>query len=107
VRWRTTFVHEVQRQLKHLGLNRCFICGSDHLTTHSYPLLALMGGMPHIPGTTIDPEISQDYLLRFDCRTCGYQMFFNSERFRTGDEPILISQGSEEEEARLDREQPL
>jgi hypothetical protein len=107
VRWRTSFLLEVQKQLAQLGLSKCPICESDQLTTNKYPLMAFMGGLPPRAGRPVDPEAAADYLVRCECRTCGHQLLFNSERFRTGNERILVSQGSEEEEAELDQDHPL
>lgn len=107
LRWRKTFLVEVKEKLAQLGLMNCVICESEHLTVHRFPLLALMGDFPPNVSDLGDPEVTVEYLIRIECGICGYVMLFSAERFRTGDDEILVRGMTEEEEDELERRRPL
>jgi hypothetical protein len=107
LRWRKTFLVEVKEKLAQLGLMSCAVCESEHLTVHRFPFLALMGNLPPNISNLDDPEVIVEYLVRVECGICGYVMLFSAERFRAGDDEILVRGMTEEEEDELERRYPL
>ncbi|MGH3671732.1 MAG: hypothetical protein ACRDSH_14025 [Pseudonocardiaceae bacterium] len=98
---------EVKEKLAQLGLTKCGVCESEHLTVHRFPFLALMGEFPSEIDNLDDPEVVIDCLVRVECAMCGYVMVFNAERFRTGNDEILVRGLTEQEEDELERRDPL
>ena len=37
-----------------------------------------------------DPDRFLTFAVQIECATCGYLMLFNAERYRTGNEPIIL-----------------
>jgi hypothetical protein len=101
VRWRQAFIAEVSQALQQLGLRACPICGSaDALGIGRFPAFLLDGGPP--PDGD-DPPLGQDhdydltFAVRIECAVCGYLMLFNAQKYRTGDEQILVRERAEQE----------
>ena len=107
LRWRKTFLVEIKEKLAQLGLMNCAICGSEHLTIHRFPFLALMGNLPPNISNLDDAEVAIEYLVRVECGICGYVMLFSAERFRTRDDEALVRGMTEQEEDELERRHPL
>ena len=101
MRWRQSFIAEVSQSLQQLGLRACPVCGSaDSLGVSRLPLLLADGGPPpdgdDVPlGKDRDHDIT--FAVRIECTACGHLMFFNAERYRTGDEGIMTQELAEEE----------
>jgi hypothetical protein len=107
LRWRKTFLIEIKESLAQLGLMNCAVCKSEHLTVHRFPFLAIMGNLPPNISNLGDAEVIIEYLVRVECGICGYVMLFSAERFRTGDDEILVRGMTEQEEDELERQNPL
>jgi hypothetical protein len=107
LRWRKAFLVETKEKLAQLGLINCAICGSEHLTIHRFPFLALMGNLPPNISNLDDAEVTIEYLVRVECGICGYVMLFSAERFRTRDDEALVRGMTEQEEDELERRYPL
>jgi hypothetical protein len=107
LRWRKTFLIEVKERLAQLGLMKCVVCESEHLTVHRFPFLALMGNLPPNISNLDDTEVTIEYLVRVECGICGYVMLFSAERFRTGGDETLVRGMTEQEEDELERRHPL
>jgi hypothetical protein len=101
VRWRRTFVDETRQHLARLGLKTCPVCESEQIFVSLLPYMISVGGSAWTRAHPPDPETNVLFMVAVECRTCGHTLLFNSERFRTGDEPIMFV-GSEESEAQLD-----
>jgi hypothetical protein len=100
MRWRQSFIAEVSQALQQLGLRVCPICGSaDALGIGRFPAFWLEGGPPP-DGDDLPLGEDQDYDLifavRIECTACGHLMLFNAQKYRTGDEPILVRERAEE-----------
>ena len=102
MRWRQSFIAEVSQALQQLGLRACPICGSaDALGVGRFPVFLLDGGLP--PDSD-DSPLGEDhdhdltFAVRIECTACGHLMLFNSSKFRTEDEPILIRGRAGEED---------
>ena len=101
MRWRHSFIAEVSQALAQLGLRACPICGSaDALGIGRFPAFLLDGGPPpdgdDLPlGEDRDHDLT--FAVRIECAACGHLMLFNAEKYRTGDEPILVRERAEEE----------
>ena len=101
MRWRQSFIAEVSQALQQLGLRACPVCGSaDALGIGRFPAFWLEGGPP-LDGDDLSLAEDDDYHLTFavriECTACGHLMLFNAQRYRTGDEPILVRERAEEE----------
>ena len=101
MRWRQSFIAEVSQALQQLGLRACLICGSaDALGIGRFPAFWLEGGPPpdgdHLP-LGEDDDYDLTFAVRIECTACGYLMLFNAQRYRTGDEQILVRERAEEE----------
>jgi hypothetical protein len=107
MRWRKTFLIEMYDHLQRLGLSRCAVCGSDDLLPHRYPHVVFISGLPPTVTGVPDPEANVEYLVRIECQRCGYVLMFDAEKFRTGDEPITVTGVTDEQEADIERENPL
>ncbi len=101
MRWRKTFMAEVSEALQHLGMKACPVCGSaDSLNMSCFPVILVDAGFPSgagdlPPGQNPDGDIT--FAVRIECDTCGHMMLFNSEKYRTGDEKIMMLGLTEEE----------
>ena len=101
MRWRPAFMAEVFETLQQLGLRACPVCGSaESLTMSHFPVLLVDGRFP--PETDALPlgdyhEGDLTFAVRIECATCGHLMLFNAQRYRTGDEQILVRERAEEE----------
>ena len=104
---------EVAEALQQLGLAACPVCGStESLSMSRFPVLVIEAGFP--PGEDGFPGGSEDgfpggeddrsdmtFAVRIECTTCGHLMLFNAERYRTGDEKIMVQGLTEDEERHL------
>src|SRR4051812_47882536 len=97
MRWRQSFLAEVSRSLRQLGLKACPVCGlADSLNLGHLPALLVEGGL--LAGAD-DNSLREDYELvfavRLECSACGYLMLFNAQRFRSANEKIIVPEGTE------------
>lgn len=105
MRWRQAFMAEVSDTLRRLGLGACPVCGSlEPLGMSHFPVVLVDGGFPAEPGTlphgeSCDGDLT--FAVRVECGTCGHVMLFNAQRYRTGDEKILMLGPTEAEESSL------
>lgn len=102
MRWRRTFIAEVSEKLQQLGMTACPVCGSaESLGAGRFPVLLVDGEFPQ--GTdgghlVEDRDLHITFAMQIECTTCGHLMLFNAERYRTGDEKILVLGPTEEEQ---------
>jgi len=115
MRWRQTFMTEVAEALQHLGLAACPVCGStESLSMSRFPVLVIEAGFPPgedgeaggLPGEDgfpcgEDQRGDMTFAVRVECTACGHLMLFNAERYRTGDEKIMVQGLTEDEERQL------
>ena len=103
MRFRKKAVLEMRDHIARLGLSGCSICGSEtSLGLSDYPVLVSFGGFPHEKtDPRHDPEANVWFAVKVECQVCGHMLFFNSEGFSGGDEPVLFV-GSREYEAEID-----
>jgi hypothetical protein len=91
---RSAFMAEVSEKLQQLGMTACLVCGSaEPLDVGHFPLLLVDGEFPQ--GTDAghlveDRDLQMTFAVQIECTTCGHLMLFNAERYRTGDEKILM-----------------
>jgi ribosomal protein S27AE len=96
MRWRQSFMAEVSDTLQRLGLRACPVCGSlESLDMSHFPVFLADGRSPAEPGDDLT------FAVRVECGTCGHVMLFNAQRYRTGDEKILMLGLTEDEESSL------
>ena len=85
---------EVHQLFQQLGMRACPVCGSaESLSMSPFPVLLVDGTFPpdadDFP-VGVDREGDLTFAIRVDCVTCGYLMLFDSARYRTGDEKIMV-----------------
>jgi Zn ribbon nucleic-acid-binding protein len=101
MRWRQSFIAEVSQALQGLGLRACPVCGSaDALAIGRFPAFLLDGGpAPDRDDLPLGEDHDYDltFAVRIECAACGHLMLFNAEKYRTGDEQILVRDRAEEE----------
>jgi hypothetical protein len=94
MRWRQSFIAEVSQALQQLGLRACPICGSaDALGIGRFPVFLLDGGpVPDRDDVPLGEDHDYDltFAVRIECAACGHLMLFNADKYRTGDEQILV-----------------
>jgi hypothetical protein len=99
MRWRASFVTEVSRSLRQLGLHNCPVCGlADSLGVDYLPVVLIDGRFPPSTDDPVEKDRDNDltFAVRIECTACGYLMLFNAQRFRTADEEIIALEGTEE-----------
>jgi hypothetical protein len=102
MRFRQKSLLGMRDQLSRLGLSTCNVCGTGNLGVSDYPVIVSFGGVHHEkPDPRHDPEANIWYAVKVECDLCGHMMFFNSERYHTGNEQVLFL-GSRELEAQVD-----
>ena len=99
MRWRQAFISEVVEALHQLGMKACPVCSTDALSVSPFPVLIIEGGLP--PGKENLPSWENPYgdiafAVRAECAACGYQMLFNSQKYRADNEKILELEAGEE-----------
>jgi len=107
MRWRQAFMAEVHQSLQQLGMRACPVCGSaESLGMSPFPVLIVDGEFPPgaddlPPGEGRDGDLT--LAIRVECITCGHLMLFNAERYRTGDEKIIVPGLTMEERTRREQ----
>jgi hypothetical protein len=86
---------EVHQSLQQLGMRACPVCGSaESLSMSPFPVLLVEGAFPiDADDLTLGgggPRGDLTFAVRLGCATCGYLMLFDSARYRTGDEKIMV-----------------
>ena len=100
MRWHEAFMTEVARALHQLGMTECPVCGSARsLAMSPFPVLLADAGF----ADPEDPRAGGDltFAVRVECATCGHLLLFNAQKYRTGDEKILVRELAGEQERRL------
>src|ERR1700748_2118801 len=104
MRWHRSFLAAVGQRLQQIGLRACPVCGrADSLRVSPFPVLvtdagpvpaatALAGAQEHVGGITV--------AVQTECAACGHWMLFNSLKFRTGQEQIMLLEVDEDEQGR-------
>ena len=96
MRWSLSFMDEVTEALEHLGMQACPVCGSaDSLGMSPFPVLLVDTGSSRDDGASPGEGRSEGdmtFAVRVECATCGHLMLFNSLRFRTGDQKIMVGE---------------
>ena len=60
---------------------------------------------PKVGGLPLEADFDRQvtFAVEIECTTCGHIMLFNAERYRTGDEAIMVAGLTDEEEDRLEK----
>jgi len=92
MRWRRTFMAEVARTLQQLGMKACPVSGlADSLKMNDFPVLLADGRLPlGVDALGEYHEGDLTFAVRMDCIICCHLMLFDAQRYRTGDEKILV-----------------
>ena len=97
MRWHRSFLAAVGRRLQQLGLRACPVCGrADSLRVSPFPVLLTDAG----PGPGHVDDITA--AVKAECAVCGHWMLFDSLKFRTGQERIVLFEADEEEQRHPD-----
>ena len=102
MRWHRSFLAAVGQRLQQLGLRACPVCGrADSLRVSPFPVLLTDAGP--VPGAAA-PAPPQEHVdditaaVKAECAVCGHWMLFDSLKFRTGQERIVLFEADEEEQ---------
>jgi hypothetical protein len=93
VKWAQPIRDEVTAHLVQLGLAKCPICDGEVLGVNDKPVLLMVGGVGWPTaglGGEKDPDANVEFMIQVECNLCGYNLLFNSERFRGGDMPAFV-----------------
>jgi hypothetical protein len=101
MRWRRTFMAEVARTLQELGMKACPVCGlAESLNMNDFPVLLADGRLPlGVDALGESHEVDLTFAVRMDCIICGHLMLFDAQRYRAGDEKILVLGLAEDEDS--------
>ena len=106
MRLHRSFLAAVTQRLQQLGVRACPVCGrADSLRVSPFPVLvtdagpvpsatARAGAPEHLGGITVAVQV--------ECATCGHWMLFDSLKFRTGQERIMLFEVDEEDQGHPD-----
>jgi hypothetical protein len=101
MRWRKAFMTEVSRMLHQLGMGECPVCGSARsLAVSPFPVLLADAGFPDAEDSLSGGACGGDltFAVRVECATCGHLLLFNAQKYRTGDEQIMVRELTGEQE---------
>ena len=102
MRWHHRFLVAVGQRLQQLGLRACPVCGrADSIRVSPFPVLLTDAGP--VPGAAAraraqEPPDDITAAVRAECAACGHWMLFDSLKFRTGPNRIMLAEGDEEEQ---------
>jgi hypothetical protein len=106
MRWRNAFMAEVAKMLRQLGMRACPVCGSaESLTMSPFPVLLVDVGFPHAADDISrwgKRDGDMTFAVRVECATCGHLLLFNAQKYRTGDEKIMMRELTGEHERHLE-----
>ena len=100
MRWHKDFITEVARALHQLGMGNCPVCGSARsLAMSPFPVLLADAGFADAE----DPRSAGDltFAVRVECTICGHLLLFNAQKYRTGDEKIIVWELADEQQHQL------
>ena len=100
MRWHEAFMTEVARALHQLGMTECPVCGSTRsLAMSPFPVLLADAGFADAE----DPRSGGDltFAVRVECTICGHLLLFNAQKYRTGDEKIIVWELADEQQHQL------
>jgi hypothetical protein len=82
-------IDAIRERIVALGINRCPVCDSGTTIGVDYrPVVVPVGG-PSWAGGDVDQHADLLYMVRLECDLCGLNLFFNVEKFYTGDAPAF------------------
>ena len=96
---------EVARTLHQLGMGECPVCGSARsLAVSPFPVLLADAGFPDAEDSLSGGDCGGDltFAIRVECATCGHLLLFNAQKYRTGDEKIMMRELTGEHERHLE-----
>ena len=102
MRWHRSFLAVVGQRLLQLGVRACPVCGrADPLRISPFPVLLTDEGP--VPGAAARARPQEHFdditaAVRTECTACGHWMLFDSLKFRTGPDRIMLLEVDEEEQ---------
>ena len=100
MRWHHSFLATVGQRLQQLGVRACPVCGrADSLGVSPFPMLVTDTGP--VSGASARGW-AQEHMgditvaVQAECAACGHWMLFDSLKFRTGQERIMLFEVDEE-----------
>jgi hypothetical protein len=97
MRWHHSFLAAVGQRLRQLGLRTCPVCGpADSLRVSPFPVLLTDAGPAPARGREQLDDIT--VAVKAECAACGHWMLFDSVKFRTGQERIMLFEVDEDEQ---------
>src|ERR1700745_2403990 len=106
MRWHRSFLAAVGQRLQQLGLRACPGCGrADSLRVLPFPASVAGPGLCPAPAAPAPLQEHFDDItaaVKAECAVCGHWMLFDSLKFRTGQERIMLFEADEEEQRHPD-----
>jgi hypothetical protein len=102
MRWHRSFLAVVGQRLQQLGVRACPVCGrADSLRVSPFPVLLTNEGP--VPGAAARARPREPFdditaAVKTECAACGHRMLFDSLKFRTGPDRIMLFEVDEEEQ---------
>jgi len=86
--------------LQQFGMKACPVCGlAESFNMNEFPVLLADGRLPlDVDALGEYHEGDLTFAVRMDCIICGHLMLFDAQRYRTGDEKILVLGLAEDED---------
>ena len=106
MRWHRSLLAVVGHRLQQFGLRACPVCGrADSLRVSPFPVLLTDAGP--VPGAAARAGVQERFdditaAVKAECAVCGHWMLFDSLKFRTGQERIVLFEADKEEQRHPD-----
>src|ERR1700741_4374863 len=106
MRWHRSFLAAVGQRLQQLGLRACPGGGREASRPLS-PFPVLLADAGPAPGPAAPAPLQEHFdditaAVKAECAVCGHWMLFDSLKFRTGQERIMLFEADEEEQRHPD-----
>jgi hypothetical protein len=97
MRWHHSFLAAVGQRLRQLGLRACPVCGlADSLRVSPFSGAVDRCRACPRPGQEQSDDIT--VAVKAECAACGHWMLFDSVKFRTGQERIMLFEVDEDQQ---------
>ena len=92
-RWTQAALDQMTERIVQLGLRACPVCQTQNLHVIKVPGIVSIGEVFRENSEHQDGFGNIIFAVVIQCDTCGHLMFFNSESFYKGDDPIMTDRG--------------
>lgn len=91
MRWEDGAVTGFRNHLTRVGLHKCPVCSTGMLDVSPAPVVLPWRGFAwrDVGERGYDTKANILFMLKVTCDFCAHVMLFDSERFSSGDDPVL------------------